>query len=115
MISEDNYRLKSGRHKKKPIDFYSWLKNQKSLYIYLNKMFYDIHLATNQNLETIKDEWIKFYKANKEMISMDRTSEIFVTGRTRGGRTEKRRLRFCLKYGDYLYSHARLREPVEKW
>ena len=120
--AEDGYKLTPGRKKKTPINFRAWLENEEgnkifdgNLYIYLPDLFFIIHQFTNQSLEFIKEEWMKFYKDNSEMLSMDRTSEIFVTGRTRGGRVEKRRIRFFIKYNDFFYSHARLRKPVSKW
>lgn len=57
---------------------------------------------------------IKFYQAYRPSVSLDRTSEIFITGQTRGGRLEKRRLRFYPLYKDSYVSHLTLRRASEE-
>lgn len=60
-------------------------------------------LYKTRRAQTIEDATaavIEFYLACRPSVSLDRTSEIFITGRTRGGRMEKRRLRFYPLYKD---------------
>lgn len=109
----DTHRLHKGRPSAHPIDVLAWLRQHMpaETYIYLPELLYAIHRQTRASLESISAAVIRFQRANRENVGFDRTSEIFITGRTRGGRVERRRLRFFPLYNDSYISHMTLREP----
>ena len=60
-----------------------------------------------------RDEVQRQISANRERVSAERTSEIFITGQTRGGRVEKRRLSFYfLEHGSWV-SHFYVRDQTK--
>ena len=96
------------------MDVLAWLRaNMPSeQYIYLPELVYLIHRQTRASLEDVIAAILRFHRINRENVGFDRTSEIFITGNTRGGRVERRRLRFYPMRNDAHISHMSLREPI---
>ena len=115
----DDYRLHRGRGNNAPLNLLKWLREnppkELEAQIYIPDLVYAIHKATRRSLEFIHAEIVRFYIENREMATLSRTSEIFITGRWRGGRVGKRRLRFYTMYRDSYCSHLYLREAPDKW
>ncbi len=114
----DSCKLHRGRAAVVAFDLLEWIRIHEptATYIYLPSMVYRIHCQTRLSLEQIIQHVIRFYQANRELVSMERTSEIFITGgRCRGGRIEARRKRFYPMHHDSFISHMILRVPARNW
>lgn len=110
----DTFKLHAGRPNKRPVDVLAWLRDHMPTenYIYLPELVYSIHRQTRASLESVVAAVLAFQHANRQNVGFDRTSEIFITGNTRGGRVERRRLRFYPMLRDAHISHMSLRESV---
>ncbi len=97
METFDEYKVKLLRGKVNhcKIDFDEYIKTiKRDTVLDIPEMLYKLHRQTRNSMENIGKQFIDFYKKDTEHITLYRTSEIFITLRTRGGRVEKRRLRF---------------------
>lgn len=75
------------------------------------ELIYAIHRQTRLSPEAVGEALLRFYAGRRELVTLERTSEVFITGATRGGRVERRRLRFYLRHRDSYISHLILRRP----
>lgn len=106
--------MRKGRYKNGTPDILLWLKENKKFdqYLSISDLVKEIHSQLHFSPEIITESILDFYCNYKEFVSLERTSEIFITGNTRGGRVEKRRLRFFpMRNGSYV-SHLILRKPI---
>lgn len=80
-------------------------KEFKSNYVYLPELVFLIAKEYRFSIHTIHEELIKQYKKNKEKISLERTSEIFI----KKSDVKKGEIILFPKYNDSYISHMRIR------
>lgn len=104
MIEPVDHKKKRG--KKQPFDLLAICQPGRQYYAP------DVVCLLNQqgcSVEHAVSELAVQLKANLGPISIERTSEIFITGNTRGGRVERRRLSFFPMVNGSWISHFTIR------
>lgn len=107
MIQLDNYTKKRG--KKQAFDLLAICQSGQQYFVP------DVVFLLNSqgcSIEHAVSELQAQLKANLGRISTERTSEIFITGQTRGGRVEKRRLSFFPQLHGSWISHFTIRKQA---